>query len=388
LTPAKEGDAGMVIIAILYLLIIWLVFFRLRLLPFNWSWGIASSIVGVGILAVFLALLNSLTPSGRVVVVGRVVEVTPNVAGQVTSIAVQPNMLVKAGAVLFEIDRTPFENKVKQLQAALAESRQKIERMKADVALSIAETAAVNAQLVPAKQRRDDLQRLALANTTSQFQLQDASKQVDLLSAQLEAATARAESVRLALDSAIDGEHTSVAQISAQLDDARWELEQTTVRAPSDGYVTAMALVVGYRAVPLRAVLSFIVADDAAIFGLFPQNGFARVKPGARVKLSLLSRPGRVYETTIVEVVRGLGEGQIAVSGNLTRGSQIGTTSDYVARIAPPPDLDPDFLRLGMVGTATVIAPDAGPIGLLAITCNGCRPMPCICGEADESIEE
>jgi multidrug resistance efflux pump len=295
------------------------------------------------------------------------VEVTPNVAGQVTSIAVQPNMLVKAGAVLFEIDRTPFENKVKQLQAALAESRQKIERMKADVALSIAETAAVNVQLVPAKQRRDDLQRLALANTTSQFQLQDANKQVDLLSAQLEAATARAESVRLALDSTIDGEHTSVAQISAQLDDARWDLEQTTVRAPSDGYVAAMALAVGYRAVPLRAVLSFILADDPAIIGFFPQNGFARVKPGARVKLSLLSRPGRVYETTIVDVVRGLGEGQVAVSGNLARGAEIGTTSDYAARIAPPPDLDPDFLRLGMVGTATVIAPDAGPIGWLAI---------------------
>jgi multidrug resistance efflux pump len=356
----------LVIIAIAYALILWLIFFRLRLLPFNWPWGIASLVVGVGILAVFVALLNSLTPSGRVAVIGRVVEVTPDVAGLVTAIPVQPNTLVKAGAVLFEIERAPYESKVKQLQAALAEARQKVERMKADVALSEAEIAVINAQLGPAKQRRDDLERLARASTASQFQLQDANKQVDLLTAQLAAATARAESVRLALDSTIDGEHTSVAQILAQLDQAQWELDRTAVRAPSDGYVTGLTLAVGYRVVPLRAAMSFIVADDVAIIGFFPQNGYERIKPGARVEISLVSRPGRVYESTIVEVLRGVGEGQIAVSGNLTRVSQIGLTGDYPARIAPPPGLDPDLLRLGMAGSATVISPEAGAIGLLA----------------------
>ena len=51
----------MVIIAIAYVLILWLIFFRLRLLPFNWPWRIVSLVLGVGILAVFVALLNSLT---------------------------------------------------------------------------------------------------------------------------------------------------------------------------------------------------------------------------------------------------------------------------------------------------------------------------------------
>jgi len=357
----------MVIIVLAYILILWLIFFRLRLLPFNWPWRIVSLVIGLCIVAVFLALLNSLTPSGRVVVLGRVVEVTPDVAGRVTSIPVQPNTLVKAGDVLFEIERTSYANKVRQLQAALAEARQKVERMKADVALSDADIAAVNAQLEPAKQRRDDLDKLVRASATSQFQLQDADKQVALLEAQLDAAKARGESAQLALGSTIDGENTSVAQIVAQLDQAQWELDQTTVHAPSDGYVTGMALAVGSRAVPLRAAMSFIVAGDPAIFGFFPQNGFARIKPGARVKLSLVNQPGRVYETTIAEVVSGVGEGQIAVSGNLARVNQIGMTDDYPARIALPSGLDPSFVRLGMVGSATVISKEAGPIGTLAI---------------------
>jgi multidrug resistance efflux pump len=102
----------MLIIAILYLLLLWLIFFRLKLLPFNWPWRITSVIVGAAILAVFVALLNSMTPSGRVAVIGRVVEVTPEVAGRVTAIPVQPNTLVKAGSVLFEIERTPYGNKL------------------------------------------------------------------------------------------------------------------------------------------------------------------------------------------------------------------------------------------------------------------------------------
>jgi multidrug resistance efflux pump len=97
----------MVIIALLYICLAWLVFFQFKLLPWSWPWRIVSLILGAAILAIFVALLNTLTPSGRIAVVGRVVEVTPNVAGQVTEINVQPNTLVKAGAILFQIERAP-----------------------------------------------------------------------------------------------------------------------------------------------------------------------------------------------------------------------------------------------------------------------------------------
>ena len=115
----------MLIIASLYVGAAWLLFFRFKLLPWNWPWRIVTVLMGCFILAVFLALLNTLTPSGRIVVGGRVVEVTPNVAGTVTSIPIQPNVLVKAGSVLFQIDPAPYEAKVRQLDAAVAEARQK-----------------------------------------------------------------------------------------------------------------------------------------------------------------------------------------------------------------------------------------------------------------------
>ena len=73
----------MLIIALLYVGVVWLVFFRFKWLPRNWPWRIATVLVGCAILALFIALLNTLIPSGRIAVVGRVVEVTPNVAGTI-----------------------------------------------------------------------------------------------------------------------------------------------------------------------------------------------------------------------------------------------------------------------------------------------------------------
>ena len=73
------------------------------------------------ILAAFLAMFNYLTPSGKVTV-RRVIEVTPNVSGQIVGIPVKPNVPVKVGGILFLIDPTPFRFKVSHLGASLAQA--------------------------------------------------------------------------------------------------------------------------------------------------------------------------------------------------------------------------------------------------------------------------
>src|SRR3954453_17094065 len=123
-------------------------------------------------------------PSGRIVIVSRVVEVTPNVAGQVTSIDIQPNALVKAGTILFQIERSPFEFKVQQLKAALVEARQKVEQLKANLDLAAADVSSGRAQARLTGQRRMDIETLARRDAASQFRLQDATTQAELAAAQ------------------------------------------------------------------------------------------------------------------------------------------------------------------------------------------------------------
>ncbi len=90
--------------------------------------GVGLATWHLGIRAGFLALFNYLTPSGSFVVVSREIEVTPNVSGEVTAIPVRANTPVKAGAVLFQIDPAPFQYKVSQLKASLAQAEQQVKQ--------------------------------------------------------------------------------------------------------------------------------------------------------------------------------------------------------------------------------------------------------------------
>jgi multidrug resistance efflux pump len=351
----------MVIAAVLYLLLAWLVFVRLKLLRWNWFTGAATIILGLIVVAAFAAFLTALAPAGRISVAGRVVEVTPNVSGQVTQIPVRTNELMPAGTILFQIDPTPFAYKVKELEARLVEAQQSAKQLQTTADAASADVKAVSAQLDFAQQRRDDLEKLVKSNGASQFNLQDMQRQVDTLNAQLASSAARETGARLALDSQIQGVNTNVAQLDAQLGQARWELEQTIVRAPSDGYVTLLALTVGDRTSNLKSALSFIVLKDIQIIGIFPQAGLQTIKPGAAVQFALADRPLRMFRSTIGDIVRGVGEGQVAASGTLARVTALPMTTEYPVAIVMPWNLDPTKLRLGTAGTATVFAPHSAP---------------------------
>ena len=282
----------MIIVLCVYLVALWAVFSKFKLVRWGWLSGTISLLTGGFILATFLALFNYLTPSGRVTVTGRVVEVTPNVTGQIVAIPVQPNVPVKANDVLFQIDPAPFQYKVTQLQASLAAAKQQVEILKSNYDQATANVSGLATQVAYNKKRLDDIQTLAADDANTQFQAQDKQVQYETVSAQLGATKAAQQSTKLALDSEIGGVNTTVAQLQAQLDNANWELAQATVRAPADGYVTVVALTVGDRALQLHSAMSFIVEKEITLVGMFSQNGFQTIKEGTLVDIVFDNAPG------------------------------------------------------------------------------------------------
>jgi multidrug resistance efflux pump len=355
----------MLIILGLYLTLVWLVFSKLKLVRWGWFSGTVSVLIGGFILAVFLAMFNYLTPSGSFVVTARVVEVTPNVSGQVTAIPVQPNVQVKSGTVLFQIDPAPFQYKVNQLEASVVQAKQQAQQLKASYEQATANVEGLTQQLAYNTQRLADIQKLTGEQAQSVFREQDTQVQFETVGAQLLAAKAAQQNAKFAMESEIGGVNTTVAQVQAQLDNAKWELEQTTIRAPGDGYVTIMAVTIGDRALQARSLMSFIITDDIMIVGMFSPNGFQTIKPGAVAKLVFDDVPGRIYQAKILDIPRGVGQGQVAVSGMLARVGSIGGARAYPAQISIPNEIERQELRLGMPGTATVFADNAGVIGLL-----------------------
>jgi multidrug resistance efflux pump len=151
---------------------------------------------------------NYLTPSDRITVAGRVVEVTPNVTGEIVALPVKPNVPVKMGDVLFRIDPAPFQYKVTQLQASLAGAKQQAEILKANYDQATANVAGLAAQVAFNTQRNADIQQLAAEGANTKFQAEDRQNQYETALAQLNVAKASQQSAKLALDSDLGGVNT------------------------------------------------------------------------------------------------------------------------------------------------------------------------------------
>src|SRR5687768_18376596 len=103
-----------VLLLAIYSFIVWLIFFKFKLLP--WTTTAAVIVVTLPVLGIMalMLVLNVVAPSALdVQVVKYVVQVIPRVTGRVIEVPVAPNRLVRRGELLFRIDPRPFQYEVR-----------------------------------------------------------------------------------------------------------------------------------------------------------------------------------------------------------------------------------------------------------------------------------
>jgi multidrug resistance efflux pump len=89
-----------------------------------------------------------------------VIQVAPQVGGQVVRVYVREGDRVKKGNVLFELDARPFEHKIALLEAKLVEATQQVKRLDAEVKATEEEHKRVQAEAQYAREVHD--QELAI----------------------------------------------------------------------------------------------------------------------------------------------------------------------------------------------------------------------------------
>lgn len=356
----------MLIVLALYFGLAWLVFFKLRLLP--WNTGSKTLIYGgaVVIALVVIGALNHTTPSGTASVQGAVINIAPNVAGPVTEVAVEPNELVSKGDVLFRIDDTEQVAEVARLEASLSSAQASADQMIHDLEAAEADIASLEAQLKFGIARRDDIIRLADRGATSEFKLQEAISTIEQLEAGLRAANARKASLERRISAQVDGVDVGVVEVENMLAQARWTLEQTIVRAPADGLVTGLSLRPGNRVTTLQGAVNFVVPSDRTLIATLPLSSLQNVSVGDKIRIAMRSAPGQEFETTIRDIPPATSEGALDTrSGLPSLGELIGSSAFFVIANIPA-ELNEKTIKLGASGTALVITNEAGAISALA----------------------
>src|SRR5213082_2464133 len=105
----------------IYSAIVWLIFIKLKWLPWNIGTQVTVVIIPIVALTALVLTLNVVAPStSDVRVLKYVVPIVPQVRGRVLEVPVEPNRLVKKGELLFRIDPTQYENELNGAKAKLA----------------------------------------------------------------------------------------------------------------------------------------------------------------------------------------------------------------------------------------------------------------------------
>lgn len=359
----------------------WLVFKKFRLVPVT-TYTVCTAILGGIVLfmsiLIMLSMCHPVTHDGRFY--AAVTQIVPQVRGKVIEVPVVPNEPLKEGDELFRIEPRPYQLEVDRLEAALAGMNTDVAQLseqlsaaeaakrEAEANLLVSESEYDRQARIALEQAADQIQqiksRLSFAETNlarnrellpsgavSQQQLDATVSQVDSLKAELNQATgaesaaqekiasgsnrlqaarealkgaeAAERQARLALEAESDGMNPEVRQTVAQLELKRWELEQTVVRAPSDGYATHVGLRPGQMAtpLPLTAPIVFVTKEKPMFIATFPQNVIAMIEPGLEAELAFKAYPGRIFKAKVSRIAPIIPEGQFLTDGRLQSGT-------------------------------------------------------------------
>ncbi len=241
------------------------VIFKVFKIPLN-KWSVPTAILGgVLLLGTLIFVMNYNHPYSEIARKYMVsTPIVPSVAGHVIEVPVQPNQMLEPGEVLFRLDATPYQAAVDSLSAQLLAAEDDFQR-----AEKLLKTGAIS--------RRDH-----------------------------ELAKAKYEDMK------------------GRLAAAQFDLNETTVTAPTRGYVTQVILRPGMMAanIPLRPVMVFVHAEEDLFVAWFRQNSLLRLQEGDSAEIAFDGIPGRVFSGVVSDVFPLLAAGQLQASGVIQADAQ------------------------------------------------------------------
>jgi multidrug resistance efflux pump len=298
--------------------------FKLFRIPVN-QWSLATAALGgiIGLSLLFITMAYNQPFSTNARIYFAVTPILPGVRGRVIEVPVEDktNKHLDAGAVLFKIDPKPYEYAVQEKQAGLAEAQASVAQLKASVDQASATTDKAKTQLSLAQTNYDRQKELFEKNVVAQATLDTATRNRDAAQQTVAEAAAAEDRARQAYGATVNGEHASIVRLQAELADAQFNLEQTTVRAPTGGFVTQLALRPGMYVVPvpLRPAMIFVNdgRDDRLLAAAFQQNALQRVVAGDDAEVLFEGIPGRVFKARVHNVIDAIAAGQFQATGTM-----------------------------------------------------------------------
>jgi multidrug resistance efflux pump len=243
-----------------------------------------------------------------------VVTIAPDVAGYVSDLRVTDNQLVRKGDTLFILDQERYKRVLEAADANVAARKAEMLMRQSEAARRIRLT-----DLAITPEAKEDAQHVAALATATY--------------------------------------HQAMADRST----ASLNLERTVIRAPVNGFVANLTLVVGQYAAVGTKLMALIDSDSYRVEGYFEETKIPVIKPGGRVEIHLMSG-GPALQGHVESISHGITDRENANGPELL--ANVNPTFEWVRLAQRIPvririDGIPENVRIsaGMTCTVVVAAP-------------------------------
>jgi membrane fusion protein (multidrug efflux system) len=307
----------------------------------NWDWWVAS---------------QSVQTTDDAAVYADISSISTRVSGTVDGISVRDYARVKAGDLLFSIDRKPFEVALRVANARLEAARAQLEDndtqrtfQLTQIEIAEAERQASVADEIQTSKELERQTRLGLDGRASSVQTLEkatAAHERALANSKMADATVVAQRVKLdviakqreVLKANVD---TAVADVAAR----ELELGYADVRAPVEGVVAKRNVQLGNYVATGTSLVSIVPLPKVYILANYKENQLTLVREGQPVDISVDLLPGESLHGTVSKISPASGSTFALLPPDNATGNFTKVAQRLTVRIELDPD-QPNFDRL------------------------------------------
>jgi multidrug resistance efflux pump len=267
-----------------------------------------SAILAVLIFAWYL-VADRITPyTSNVRVKAMVIDIVPEVSGQVAAVAVNNGQVVERGDLLVRIDPRPFQLKVDRARAALDLATQNVGAGSAAIEVAVAKLAAARINLGNVEAQTMRVLELESNGVVSKARGDNARATRDAAQSAVAAAAADLERARRELgDEGAD--NPQIREAVAALGEAKLTLEWAELRAPARGVVVDLVVTNGVFARAGSPLLTFASFEEVWVEAYMKENNIANIDIGDSAEIVLDLYPGRIFNGVVASITMGASDG-------------------------------------------------------------------------------
>lgn len=266
---------------------------------------------------IVVADLNApMTSEGRVQ--SHVVQIAPEVSGNIANVYVRNNQKVVEGEVLLAIDSRKFEIALEQAKLSLDAAFENEAALFAQQQAATANVVRASAAAVNAEQELARIQALVQQDLIAPSHLDDAHANYTMSKANLNAERQSLRAIEAQLGHE-KGQSTAVRLAKNALKQAQLDLSNTRIVAPSDGVVTNLQVRNGTAATSSKPLLTFVSLNEMWVTADFREKSLINLRQDSQAFVAFDALPGQVFSFQLMGKDLGVAAAQQLPDGSLTK---------------------------------------------------------------------